>query len=571
MCFRHSGLVSKIIFGVAKGMDYKPGQTFTPGSNHHTWNAVLLNGVWELVDTRFARRPITTSIGSGSHVQYQLDNHFFMTNPQKFIYTHFPDDSKWQMLDPLVTVEEFCNMPVITPHFFALGMDLLSHKQAYVKSSSISTIELEYPKSKMLYFTFSVNTDDGKEDFGDTKLNRYAMLEANDGKVTFRLRLPMKGTYAFCVYAKEDNPNKSDNMFAHVCEYQIEQSDVVSPEPIPYPPCAYQSWGPGIAFYQFNMFTQTTSAVVKTTGGVAKFEILSPKPMQFRTRLLQHQETSEFEGYVTHKIQELRTMFTITAPSKGEFGLEIYTKDPEADGKKMRHIAQYLIICEEEIQTVQLPKLPSGFLGLQPMLVKYGVSTITHSDPVIHADTNYLEIRFGTYQNMRFTTSLFETETKAECSQYVFIQSDTNVITLLVCLPKTGFFTLCVHGNLLTDNSQQIPGLFNYLIHCKEVKVQAFPYPKQYGYWKEGCSMMEPLALNPTQVASVVPFKVQIPKATTVAVVVNNDWTPLNHNENGVWEGDIHIETAQGETKAVLVASFGDDQSKYATLLEYNL
>lgn len=119
--YRYSGLVSKIIFGVAKGMDYKPGNTFTPGSNHHTWNAVLLNGVWELVDTRFAKRPVLAGATGGPSMQYEFDDHFFMTNPQKFIYTHFPDESKWQMLDPLVTMETFCNMPVMTPHFFALN------------------------------------------------------------------------------------------------------------------------------------------------------------------------------------------------------------------------------------------------------------------------------------------------------------------------------------------------------------------------------------------------------------------------------------------------------------------
>lgn len=571
--YRYSGLVSKIIFGVAKGMDYKPGNTFTPGSNHHTWNAVLLNGVWELVDTRFAKRPVLAGATGGPSMQYEFDDHFFMTNPQKFIYTHFPDESKWQMLDPLVTMETFCNMPVMTPHFFALGMDLLSHKLAYVHSTGKSIIELKYPKSKRLHLTFSVISDNGTEEYEGVKLVRYAMLEANAGKVTFRLRLPVKGKYTFIVYAKEDNPNKSDNVFAQVCEYIIEQEEVLVPKPFPYPPCAYQSWGPGIAFYQFNLFTDTLSAVIKTKKGVAKFEIMSSKPMQFRTRLVQHQETSEFEGYVTHKIQGNLTMFTITAPSQGEFGLEIYAKDPDTESKKMRHVAQYLILCEEEIHTVQLPKLPSGFLGLQPMLVKYGVSTITHSDPVIHTDTNYLEIRFGTSQNMRFTTSLFETETQAEYSEYVFIQSDMNVITLLVCLPKTGFFTFCVHGNLLTDNSQQIPGLFNYLIHCNEMKVDAIPYPKQYGFWKEGCSMMKPLAIKPVLETTVVPFKVRIPRATIVAVVVDNDWTPLVlHPDSGVWEGDIHIEpTSQGGIKVVLVASFGDDQSKYATLLEYKL
>jgi transglutaminase/protease-like cytokinesis protein 3 len=58
------------------------------------------------VDVRFARRP--TQSGS-----YEIDSHFFLTHPVQFIYTHYPDDTKWQQLHPQITEEEFCNMPIM--------------------------------------------------------------------------------------------------------------------------------------------------------------------------------------------------------------------------------------------------------------------------------------------------------------------------------------------------------------------------------------------------------------------------------------------------------------------------
>ena len=552
-------------------MDYKPGQPSVPGSNHHTWNAVLINGVWHLVDTRFARRPVISSLANNSKVQYELDDHFFMTNPDQFIYTHFPDDQKWQQLDPLVAMEDFCNMPVMTPHFFSLGLDVCSHRRADVITKGETAIVLKYPPSKVFHFTFSVHAGNGSEDFQGTKLNRYGMLEAQNGKVTFRLRLPQVDSYAFFVYAKEEMTNKSDSMFAQVCEYRIVQESVTSPLSDPYPPCAYQSWGPGVAFKQFNLETNHQRSIIKTINGAASVEVTSPKTMQFRTRLVKHGEKSEYEGYVTCRPQGLKTTFLVTAPGQGEFGLEIYAKDPETETKKMRHVAQYLIVCEENVQTVQLPKLPSGFLGPQPMLVKYGVTAVSHSDPVVHIDTNYVEIKFATSQGMRFTTSLSETETKRDCSEYVFIQSENSGITLLLVLPNTGFFTLCVHGNPFSDNSQQIPGLCNYLIHCKKIEKEATPFPKQYGFWKEGCSMVQPITIKPTLNTVLVPFKVRIPRAATVAVVVNKDWTALSLGEDMMWVGEIQVEANHGPTKIVLVASYGDDELRFATLLEYNL
>ena len=53
-------------------------------------------------------------------------------------------------------------------------------------------------------------------------------------------------------------------------------------------------------------------------------------------------------------------VFTITAPSRGEFGLEIYANDPESDGNSFFHAYQYLILCTE---LEPLPTLPPGYLG----------------------------------------------------------------------------------------------------------------------------------------------------------------------------------------------------------------
>jgi hypothetical protein len=384
--------------------------------------------------------------------------------------------------------------------------------------------------------------------------------------------LPKIGTYDLKVYAKEDVSDKKENLFAEICEYIVTQEALSKSTHRPYPPCAYQSWGVQSAFYKFGLTTNQQSAIIDTINGEAKIEISSPKPMQFRTRFLHHENSTEFEGYVTHKTINGENVFNVTAPFKGEFGLEIYAKDPDTDTKKMRHVAQFLICCIEDVQTLQLPKLPSGFLGPQPMLVRYDITAFSHPDPVIHIDDNKIEIIFKTLEGMRFTASLSEAETNHDCSDNVFIQSDDTEVKLLVSLPRTGFFVLCVHGNPFTDNSHQIPGLYNYLIHCKAIAEEVTPYPKQFGYWKEGCYMWKPMHIKSGLNGEFVPFAVRVPRATTVAVVVNKDWTPLELNEeSGIWEGSVQINCTEVNNKVVLVASYGDDQLRFATLLEYTL
>lgn len=97
--FSYAGLHSKIISGYAKGADYRPGQKFQPGSNQHSWNAVYIYGTWCLIDAHWAARRIIGKQASTEEFHYQLDEYFFLTEPAQLIFTHFPDDQKWQLLE----------------------------------------------------------------------------------------------------------------------------------------------------------------------------------------------------------------------------------------------------------------------------------------------------------------------------------------------------------------------------------------------------------------------------------------------------------------------------------------
>ena len=65
------------------------------GEANHAWNAVYLAGSWRLVDATW---------GSGSYnptthrFERRLNEHFFLTDPEELIYTHFPYD---EVLTPL--------------------------------------------------------------------------------------------------------------------------------------------------------------------------------------------------------------------------------------------------------------------------------------------------------------------------------------------------------------------------------------------------------------------------------------------------------------------------------------
>lgn len=65
---------------------------------NHTWNAVKLNGNWQLID-------ITWAIGHGS--KNTPDNFWYLTRPTDFIYSHYPEDSKWTLVKNPISFSQF--------------------------------------------------------------------------------------------------------------------------------------------------------------------------------------------------------------------------------------------------------------------------------------------------------------------------------------------------------------------------------------------------------------------------------------------------------------------------------
>lgn len=65
---------------------------------HHTWNVVNITGQWELLD-------ITWAIGHGQ--SDNPDSFWFLTSPEEFINSHYPEDKKWTLLENPISLTEF--------------------------------------------------------------------------------------------------------------------------------------------------------------------------------------------------------------------------------------------------------------------------------------------------------------------------------------------------------------------------------------------------------------------------------------------------------------------------------
>lgn len=76
----------------------------------HAWNAIKLNGKWILIDTTW-----------GTSNNKETSEFYFDIKPEYLIITHYPNDSKWQLLKEPLTLEQFNNSQFVRPIWFMVG------------------------------------------------------------------------------------------------------------------------------------------------------------------------------------------------------------------------------------------------------------------------------------------------------------------------------------------------------------------------------------------------------------------------------------------------------------------
>ncbi|CAL1532404.1 unnamed protein product [Lymnaea stagnalis] len=220
------------------------------------------------------------------------------------------------------------------------------------------------------------------------------------------------------------------------------------------------------------------------------------------------------------------------------------------------------------------PTLQNGYLGAQPLFKEIGLSTKTHPEPEFETSENEFVIKLKASQPVKITSKVVSEVTGAESQERVFIQTRADDINLLISLDKTGYHRLQVYALPSSDSNKQLPGVFNYLIHCTGTPRKSRLFPKQFAQWRDGCVLLEPFSLAGDHVKGDVMFRVVVPQAHAVAVTTGDEWTHLEPGDNGIWTGRVSgIEKYKGKgLHAVLNANFSEDEeTKYSSLLQYTL
>jgi len=243
--YSYAGLHCEIIEGYSKGAGYQPGSHFHGHKFRNQWTAVWVDGSWRFINCNWGARHVNRN--SDDRPIYQIDEFYFLTDPEEHIYQHFPDDPRWQLLRHPITMETFVLLPVVKSPFFNNHLEFAAKTDAILKTSSGATeVRLITPKS--LLVAAKLRSKDGTE-ASDQQLADCCIVRfiGNMAVISAVARLP--GKYYIDIFVGSDWQCESMDS---ACSLRIHCRSV-SPavENISYPPGI--CFGPTPDFAKFGM------------------------------------------------------------------------------------------------------------------------------------------------------------------------------------------------------------------------------------------------------------------------------------------------------------------------------
>lgn len=106
---QQEGVEAVTLHGYSKGYSYALGEKTI--KRNHAWNAVRIEGQWQLIDVTWA-----AGFVDGKRFVKLFDEYYFLTPPERSIFSHFPDEPKWQLLKKPVSLDDYQKWPKVDKH-----------------------------------------------------------------------------------------------------------------------------------------------------------------------------------------------------------------------------------------------------------------------------------------------------------------------------------------------------------------------------------------------------------------------------------------------------------------------
>ncbi|XP_071520428.1 uncharacterized protein [Panulirus ornatus] len=353
-----TGLRVKKIHGFARGRDFRVGRTFEADRDPlHSWMAVFLYGSWRFLDPTLSAGYMDAQGRYHPHLQ----EHYFLTDPDHFIHTHYPYDElehhydRWQLLDTPLTLEDFNSLPNVTPEFWSCGLKL--GRPRYNPVVFRNQTEVTLVATTLIRYKYKFFPADQTE---EACVNQWVFCTLKEGGAvgSFTIMAPEKTNYILKIYAgHEEHLEEEGSSLDHVVSFLL-ACEKARRYPVPWP-LHDVAWGPTPRLYECGLDpVNQTGPVIVTWGGkkLIYFEKAFEIMIMFQVYNTEG-HLLNLKGIIGSEETEEQLRLVIVPPGVGYYKLLIYgIPRPQVGGSAVRGrwrlplLASYLIECKMSLE-----------------------------------------------------------------------------------------------------------------------------------------------------------------------------------------------------------------------------
>ena len=185
---RAAGLEVETVEGWAKGYGYD-GKTLA-SATAHAWTGVRVGGAWHLIDSTWG----AGSLNESRQFVRAFEPYYWLTPPEQLIISHFPEDSRWQLLATPVSEAGFVALPELKAGYFSFGLQLPQGTVATTQTVSRATLLIGAPSDVFLSAAVEQN--------GQRLPATWTFVQRNGAQYEVEAVFPGAGRYTLVIFAK---------------------------------------------------------------------------------------------------------------------------------------------------------------------------------------------------------------------------------------------------------------------------------------------------------------------------------------------------------------------------------
>ncbi|KAL3866307.1 hypothetical protein ACJMK2_043614 [Sinanodonta woodiana] len=364
----------EIVTGVAKSFEYKVGMEKSQLKTlRNSWNSVYVAGGWRVVFPLWSFCAVTgvsegnltlvedagqavrkEQVASEGYQITQLNEYYFLTNPDEFIHVAYPDDAKWQLSSQPWTFEQFAEIPYCTEEYHRQEINIKSVFCGSLTSSGGECDVIVQGKTDT-YFTYKLyfnHTESEKKISDDLQLTRYVVVMRESDCWHFQVRFAETGVYKLEILGGGKGSAQQS-----LCEFKMTCTEVKENcRPVPLNPEI--GFGPSIDTERAGLKAVSHICakvdVRRLTETIVSFHLLRQVTVEAKLYSIDY-SCSELERYIDQTLSKNGVKFKVSVPKGGEYALQINTKDDQDElaSDDFENACNYLLSNDKEDHAVK--------------------------------------------------------------------------------------------------------------------------------------------------------------------------------------------------------------------------